>query len=157
MLPLSSPKKNTSRFFFLPSWGRQPIFHITNATYIASRLIFLFIHEHYWLSLVVVALGSGFYPVGIRVAYTVSEFLQKYSKRCSTTFSQVIFFKKTLILHAVAEYTDERGRLHLYVAGWVFWVLGFCFMSFIAWATRHWFVYGLATTLPNAVLFVFWW
>ncbi len=93
MLLLSSPKK-PSRFFFLPSWGRQPIFHITNATYIASRLIFLFIHEHYWLSLVVVALGSGFYPVGIRVAYTVSEFLQKYSKRCSTMLSQVIFFLK---------------------------------------------------------------
>ncbi len=58
---------------------------------------------------------------------------------------------------AVAEYTNEHGRLHLYASGWVLWVMGMCFLSLVAWASRDWFVYGLATTLPNALLFVFWW
>ncbi len=71
--------------------------------------------------------------------------------------SLVFFFYKISPHVPVAEYTNEYGRLHLYVAGWVLWVFGICFLSLVAWASRHWFVYGLATTLPNLLLFVFWW
>ena len=56
----------------LLSWGRAPVFHLTNFAYMASRLIFiLFAYDNYWLSLVVIALGSGFCPIGFRVAYTL--------------------------------------------------------------------------------------
>ncbi len=55
------------------SWGRQPVFHITNATYIASRLAILFLNSNYWISIAIIVAGSAFYPVGIRVAYTVSK------------------------------------------------------------------------------------
>ncbi len=60
-------------------------------------------------------------------------------------------------LHPVAEYTNEEGRLYLYAAGWIFWVFGICFLSLVAWASGHWMTYGLATTLPNFILFIFWW
>ncbi len=65
---------NTLRYNFIFSWGRAPVFHITNATYIVSRLFLLFFHDYYWLSLIVIALGSGFYPIGIRVAYILSKY-----------------------------------------------------------------------------------
>ncbi len=55
------------------SWGRKPVFHITNFMYTASRLLLLITYDNYLVSLLVVGLGSGFYPVGIRVAYIISR------------------------------------------------------------------------------------
>lgn len=54
------------------SWGRRPVFHVTNATFIISRLLMLFLTDHFWPLLIVTALGSAFYPVGIRVVYSLS-------------------------------------------------------------------------------------
>lgn len=58
------------------SWGRKPVFHITNLTFIMARLgMFLFLYDNYWGMMVATAIGSSFYPVGIRVSYTMSTSL----------------------------------------------------------------------------------
>lgn len=57
----------------------------------------------------------------------------------------------------MAEYTNEVGRLHLYMAGWIWWVLGVVFLSLMAWATGDWFTYGLVTSFLNLLLIPFFW
>ncbi|TRY77763.1 hypothetical protein TCAL_10421 [Tigriopus californicus] len=100
------------------SWGRKPVILLTNLLFIVTRTTFLFFTEYYYLSMVLVAVGSGYFPLGIRVAYTLA-----------------------------AEFTNERGRHHVYVAGWASWVLGMVSLAMIAWACQHWFIYGLITSL----------
>ena len=57
----------------------------------------------------------------------------------------------------MAEYTNDKGRLHLYMAGWVWWVLGIATLSVIAWLTADWFSYGIITCVINIVILPFWW
>ena len=56
------------------------MFHITNFMWIVSRMLLLCLYDNYYASMVIVALGSAFYPVGIRVSYTVSEFISQCKK-----------------------------------------------------------------------------
>ncbi len=58
---------------FCDSWGRVPVFHIMNLTFIVSRLLLLFTYTNYYLTLIIVAVGSGFFPVGVRLAYVLSK------------------------------------------------------------------------------------
>ena len=51
----------------------------------------------------------GFFPIGVRNGWT-----------------------------AVAELTDEHGRMQLYLVGWVTWVLAMALLALVAWATAHW-------------------
>ena len=66
------------RNLYFISWGRRPVFHILNLTYILTRLGFLFFYNNYWASAVIIALGSGFYPVGVRIADVLSKRLIIY-------------------------------------------------------------------------------
>ena len=45
---------------------------MTNLLYIISRLLVLFISDNYWATMVATAVGSSFFPVGIRVGYSLS-------------------------------------------------------------------------------------
>ena len=56
---------------------------------------------------------------------------------------------------AVAELTDDHGRMQLYLVGWVTWVLAMALLALVAWATAHWLPYIIATTVPNLVIFLF--
>ena len=120
-----------------------------NLMYIVSRLIFHFITDQYILSLFVIGFGSGFYPIGLRVGYTLGKRLSNiYTFSTQDTF---------VVCHLVAEYTNEKGRLHLYLSGWIFWVFGGATLALIAWLTADWFVYGMVTTLLNCLIIPFWW
>ena len=55
------------------SWGRIPVFQLTNAIYIVMRLISQYITHSYWGYLVVIAMGSTFSPLGVRIGYTVGK------------------------------------------------------------------------------------
>ena len=57
------------------SYGRVPIFHITNFIYIIMRLVAMHITSHYWVFLFVMGAGSTFSPLGIRIAYTLGKYL----------------------------------------------------------------------------------
>ena len=57
----------------------------------------------------------------------------------------------------MAEFTNERGRLWVYILGWTTWVAGQCCMALIAYLTQHWYWFLLFTTLPNLILIPFWW
>ena len=61
------------------------------------------------------------------------------------------------LVFKVAEYLDEKGRLWLYITGWVSWVFGIAFLSLLAWMCGDWFSYGLVTTLSNLLLIPFFW
>ena len=61
-------------------WGRKPIFHITNFTFLlcrwehklcpyalsSLRLVSFHVTDHYWAFLILTALGTSFFPVGVR-------------------------------------------------------------------------------------------
>ena len=53
------------------TYGRVPIFHITNIIYIVMRLVAMHITSHYWAFLLVMGAGSTFSPLGIRIAYFI--------------------------------------------------------------------------------------
>ena len=110
------------------SWGRSPVFHITNIIYIVLRLVALHLTGYYWLFVVLIAIGSTYSPLGIRIGYTL-----------------------------VAELTDEKGRLWVYIWGWVTWVAGVCCIPFFAWLTGEWYAYGLIIPLFNCLLIPFYW
>ena len=110
------------------SWGRSPVFHITNIIYIILRLIAFQVTFNYWIFVVLITLGSTYSPLGIRIGYTL-----------------------------VAELTDEKGRLWVYIWGWVTWVMGMAFIPFMAWLTKEWYVYGIIIPLINCLLIPFWW
>ena len=57
----------------------------------------------------------------------------------------------------LGEYLDEKGRLWLYITGWVAWVFGIAFLALLAWLCGEWFSYGLVTTLSNLLLIPFFW
>lgn len=54
-------------------WGRRPVLHVMNFLFLASRVLILAFHNNYPVLLVVTAIGSSFYPVGVRVAYIVGK------------------------------------------------------------------------------------
>ena len=56
---------------------------------------------------------------------------------------------------AVAELTDDHGRMQLYLVGWATWVAAMALLAIIAAATAHWLPYIIATTLPNLLIFLF--
>ena len=53
------------------TFGRSPVLHTTNFIYIILRLISLHITDNYWAFLVLIAAGSTFSPLGIRIGYTL--------------------------------------------------------------------------------------
>ena len=75
-----------------------------------------------------IALGSTYSPLGIRIGYTL-----------------------------VAELTDEKGRLWVYMWGWITWVAGVAFIPTMAWVTGEWYLYGIIVPLINCSLIPFWW
>lgn len=109
-------------------WGRRPVFHLTNIIYIISRIIALHITSHFWAFLVVIAAGSTFSPLGLRIGYTLA-----------------------------AELTNDRGRLWVYMVGWITWVAGMVFLPSLAWLSKGWYVYGLIVPLLNLALVPFIW
>ena len=54
-------------------WGRSPVFHLTNIIFIVLRVASQFITGYYIPYLVVIALGSTFSPLGIRLSYTLGN------------------------------------------------------------------------------------
>ena len=74
------------------TYGRVPIFHITNIIYIVMRLVAMHITSHYWAFLLVMGAGSTFSPLGIRIAYTLGK-----TKQCG--FSEWGQFLKSLRSH----------------------------------------------------------
>jgi MFS family permease len=61
--------------FLQPSdtWGRLPVMHVTNILFLASRVIMLFVYDNYYALLIVTAMGSGFFPIGVRNGWTAGE------------------------------------------------------------------------------------
>jgi hypothetical protein len=55
-------------------WGRRPVFHLTNIIYIVMRIISLYITHNYWAYMIVIAIGSTFCPLGVRIGYTVGMY-----------------------------------------------------------------------------------
>jgi hypothetical protein len=60
------------------SWGRLKVLQIVNLTYLISRFVMLFVYNNYIGLMVVTALGSGFYPVGVRNGYALGRFFMSY-------------------------------------------------------------------------------
>lgn len=106
-------------------WGRRPMFHITNITFIVCRLISFHVSSHYWAFLVLTALGTSFFPVGVRAGYTI-----------------------------IAELCDDRARKYAFISGWVWWVIGLAVLPFLAKWLSDWYLLGLATTLCNLLLVI---
>ena len=109
-------------------WGRKPVFHLTNLIWIVMRVLSLHITSHFWPFCVVIAASSTFSPLGLRIGYTMA-----------------------------AEMTNDRGRLWVYMVGWITWVAGTAFLPFLAWLCQGWYVYGLVVTLINLLLVPFIW
>ena len=57
----------------------------------------------------------------------------------------------------VAELTNEKGRLMVYLSGWVTWVAGTVILSMIAWLTHEWYLYGVIVPLLNLAIIPFIW
>jgi len=108
------------------TWGRKPIFHLTNVTFILCRLISFHITSHYIPFIILTALGTGFFPVGVRAGYTIC-----------------------------AEICDERGRKYAFISGWVWWVIGLAVLPFLAKYLGDWYTLGMVTTLINIILLLF--
>ena len=56
-----------------------------------------------------------------------------------------------------AEFTNEKGKSWLYVVGWVTWVMGVVFLSFLAWLVPNWYYFGLMIPLSNLLIIPFIW
>ncbi len=104
----------------------MPVLMVTNLLYVVGRLCILPLYNNYYGVLAVTVIGSGVSLVGFRNGYVV-----------------------------VAEMTNDRGRNHLYIIGWVMWVAGGVTLPVVAWLCKEWFSYLLITTLANVVLFAF--
>ena len=78
---------------------------------------------NYYLFMFLIVLGNTFFPVGVRIGYTL-----------------------------LSEICDEEGRRLNYIIGWVFWVVGMATIPFIAKWLVDWYSFGLFTTLINVVL-----
>ena len=63
------------------AWGRRPVFHITNMIFIVFRLIAFHLTSNYWAFTALVAVGSTYSPLGVRIGYTLGrstiQFLSK--------------------------------------------------------------------------------
>ena len=55
------------------TWGRLPIFHIVNLTFIVARLIVLVTYNNDYALLFLFCVGSGYFPVGVRLCYVLSK------------------------------------------------------------------------------------
>lgn len=104
-------------------WGRKPIFHLTNITFIVCRVVSFHLTDHYWTFLALTALGTGFFPVGVRAGYTI-----------------------------IAELCDESARKYAFISGWVWWVIGLAILPFLAKWLSNWYLLGMVTTLCNLLL-----
>lgn len=108
--------------------GRSPVFHATNFIYFTMRIIGLHVTSHYWLFLILMAIGSTYAPLGIRIGYTLA-----------------------------AELTNEKGRLWVYMVGWITWVAGVAFLPLLAWLMPNWYTFGITVPLINLVFIPFIW
>lgn len=108
------------------TWGRKPVFHLTNITFIVCRLVSFHITSHYVPFIILTGLGTGFFPVGVRAGYTIC-----------------------------AEICDEKGRKYAFISGWVWWVIGLAVLPFLAKYLGDWYTLGMATTLINIILLFF--
>ena len=103
-------------------YGRKNVVFGSLAINIVLRIISVFIVEYnYYLLLAVIALGTTFSPMGIRLAVTL-----------------------------VAEYCDSRGRFFNYISDWVFWVTGTSVLPIIAWLCHDWFTYRSVELKTNS-------
>ena len=94
-------------------YGRRNVVFGSLVINIVLRIVSVFIVDYnYYLLLAVIALGTTFSPMGIRLAVTL-----------------------------VAEYCDSRGRFLNYISDWVFWVAGTSSLPIIAWLCHDWFTY----------------
>jgi len=103
--------------------GRVKVMHITNIIFIVFRTASFYFTWHYPTFLVLTALATGYFPVGVRAGYTL-----------------------------VTEYCNESGRKYAYISGWVWWVFGMMVVPFLAEYINDWFKFGLATTLCNIII-----
>jgi len=83
-------------------YGRKTIFSITNIFYIVFRLVAFHLTSNYYLFMFLIIIGNTFFPVGVRIGYTL-----------------------------LSEICDEKGRRLAYINGWVFWVVGMAIIPFI--------------------------
>jgi len=104
-------------------YGRKQIFSITNLLYIVLRLVAFHITWNYYLFMFLIIIGNTFFPVGVRIGYTL-----------------------------LSEICDEHGRRMAYINGWVFWVVGMAAIPFVAKWLVGWYSFGLFTTLINVVI-----
>jgi len=55
----------------------------------------------------------------------------------------------------VAEICDEKGRKFAFISGWCWWVVGLAVLPFMAKYLGDWYSLGMATTLVNIILILF--
>ena len=53
--------------------------------------------------------------------------------------------------------TNEKGRLWVYMVGWVTWVAGVMVLPVFAYLAPHWYSIGLLVPLLNLVFIPFIW
>jgi len=54
-------------------WGRSPVLHLTNIIYIVCTFSAMLVADNYFWLMALVAMGSTFPPLGIRLAYTLGK------------------------------------------------------------------------------------
>jgi len=106
-------------------YGRKLIFSLTNILYIVLRLVMYHVSHYYTIFIVFSVLANTYFPIGVRVGYTL-----------------------------LSEICDEKGRKYNYIAGWVFWVVGMVLLPFMAQVIGHWYPFSLVVVLLN-VVFIF--
>ena len=55
----------------------------------------------------------------------------------------------------MAEICDEKGRKFAFISGWVWWVFGLTVLPFLAKFLGDWYTFGMATTIINVILLIF--
>ncbi|XP_023333212.1 organic cation transporter 1 isoform X2 [Eurytemora carolleeae] len=100
--------------------GRRATVHITNIISMVFRLISFHVTDHYYLFLALTALGTNFFPVGVRAGYTL-----------------------------VTEFCNERGRKFAFISGWVWWVAAMSTFPFLAEYVKEWYTLGVSVTLVH--------
>ncbi|XP_021950294.2 organic cation transporter 1 isoform X1 [Folsomia candida] len=107
--------------------GRKPIFFLTILINVVFRMI-------------------SFFVVHNIVMFHITQFI------AGTAFP-MMFIAPSMIL---AEICDKEYRGHVYAVTWMIWVVGMATLPLVVWFCREWFLIGVTTTIPGALLFLYW-
>ncbi|OXA51603.1 organic cation transporter 1 [Folsomia candida] len=107
--------------------GRKPIFFLTILINVVFRML-------------------SFFVVHNIVMFNITQFI------AGTAFP-MMFIAPSMIL---AEICDKDYRGHVYAMTWMIWVVGMAALPLVVWFCREWFLIGITTTIPGALLFLYW-